>query len=101
MLGTQTLTPEQQLRVESVAREIGVACLRCGSTDLRSENRAILAHNHVEVMLLCSNPNADHPENVAALYRSHPFDYEDAARFGIEKPPDSPLRRRPGGMFPR
>ncbi len=101
MLGPQLLSPNQQQAVERTARDLGVRCLRCGSLDLRSEDRAVLTHTYVNVMLLCDNPDADHSENIAAIDKSYPFTYEDAARFGIRRPPDPPPRSRPGEAFPR
>lgn len=101
MLGTQPLTPDQQQAIERVARERGVRCIHCGSPILRCDDRVVLTHNHVKVMLLCDDPDAAHPTPRAAIDKSYPFEYEDAARFGIERPPDPPPWRHPGETFPR
>jgi hypothetical protein len=101
VLGPRPLSPQQQQAVERVARELGVRCLRCGSPELQSEDMAVLTHNYVNVMLICPGPKPEHSGNVAAIDKSYPFGYEDAARFGIRRPPDPPPRRYPGETAPR
>ena len=65
----QPLNPQQQRCVEWLAREKGIACTKCGSTDDLSSGRIALGYlgtTDVEVDLRCNNVAA-HPEGASQI----------------------------------